>query len=322
MPDDDGPGAEVGQGPVDLGLGRGLVLGGQPPEPKRAVRVVDEPGVERLAVLPGIAHAPLEELELGAHDLVDLADRPLGEGLGDAAVGIDDVVDLDDRVLLDEPIPAGLVEAQDIGAHGVRVLGGHDLPPEFGQAIVGVDVEAFDLGPLPVLGGERLEVLGLPLAAEILGQERDELLDGDVARIVEGDAGDVHLLVVAEEHVDHAAGGGRFLLEAHEEVEDLLGPGAPVHDVAELDEMGLAARPVEVVVDEADLRVGEDEDEAVVVAVEVGDGHDPVDARPFEGDVGGGGEPGQDGEGQKEEEERPAPPADLSAAGHRLLPPL
>ena len=64
--------------------------------------------------------------------------------------------------------------------------------------------------------------------AEILGQERDELLDGDVAGIVEGDAGDVHLLVVAEEHVDHASGGRGFLLEAHEEIEDLLGPGAPV----------------------------------------------------------------------------------------------
>ena len=122
-----------------------------------------------------------------------------------------------------------------------------------------------------------------------LGQERDELLHGDVARIVEGDAGDVHLLVVAEEHVDHASRRGRFLLEAHEEIEDLLGPGAPVHDVAELDEMGLAAGPVEVVVDEADLGVGEDEDEAVVVAVEVGDGHDPVDARPFVGDLGGRG---------------------------------
>ena len=59
------------------------------------------------------------------------------------------------------------------------------------------------------------------------------------------------------------------------ELEDLFGPGAPVQDVAELDEMGLAARPVEVVVDEADLRVGEDEDEAVVVAVEVGDGPRP-----------------------------------------------
>ena len=96
----------------------------RPAEPERAVRIVDELGVEGLAELLGIAHAALEELQLGAHDLVDLADRPLGEGLADAAVGVDDVVDLDDRVLLDEPIPVVAVEAQDVGAHGLGVFGG------------------------------------------------------------------------------------------------------------------------------------------------------------------------------------------------------
>ena len=88
--------------------------------------------------------------------------------------------------------------------------------------------------------------------------------------------------------MDHPARGRGFPLEAHEEIEDLPGVGTPVHDVAQLDEVGSPARPVEIAVDEADLRMGEDEDESVEVAVEVGDGHDALDPRPLVRDVGGG----------------------------------
>ena len=105
--------------------------------------------------------------------------------------------------------------------------------------------------------------------------------------------------MVAEKHVDHAAGGRGFLFETHDKIEDLFGPGAPVEDVAELDEVGLAAGPMEVRVDETDLGVGEDEGKTVVVAVKVGDGHHSLDARPLAGDVGGRGEAGGRDKGQQ-----------------------
>jgi hypothetical protein len=96
--------------------------------------------------------------------------------------------------------------------------------------------------------------------------------------------------MVPEEHVDHAPHGRSFFLEADEEVEYILGIGAPVHDIAELDEMGLTRDPVELLVEDADSRLTEDEDEPVVIAMEVGDGHDAIDARPNIRDFGGGGE--------------------------------
>ncbi len=213
---------------------------------------------------------------------------------------VDDVVDLDDGVLFDEPIPVGRVEPQDVGPPGFGILAGDDPPPVRSQTFIDRDVEAILLGPFPFLRGEGLDVLGLLGLAEIVGKEGDELLDADVVRVVQGDPGDVHLLVVPEEHVDHAPRGRGFLLEAHEAVEDLAGAGAPVQDVAELDEVRFAADPVEVPVDEADLRVGEDEDEAVVVAVEVGDGHDALDSRPRVGDISGGGEAGEQDEKQQQ----------------------
>ena len=107
--------------------------------------------------------------------------------------------------------------------------------------------------------------------------------------------------MVAEEDVDHAARRRGLLFESHEEVEDVLGPLAPVQNVAELDEVGGAALPVKVGVDQVDLGVGEDVDEPVVIAVQVGHGHNVVDARPLAGDVGGGEEEGKEGEGQEQE---------------------
>jgi hypothetical protein len=75
---------------------------------------------------------------------------------------------------------------------------------------------------------------------------------------------------------------------------------------------------MEVRVDEPDLGVGEDEDKAVVVAVEVGDGYDALDARPLEGDVGGGGEAGGTDKNQQQKE-RTEPPTAFSAGRHLLL---
>ncbi len=128
----------------------------------------------------------------------------------------------------------------------------------------------------------------------------------------------------------HAAGGGGLSLQTADEVEDAAGLGAPVQDVAQLDEVGPAARPIEVGVDEGHRRMGQDEDEAVVVAVEVGHGDHPVDARPGVGDLvrggprfggegeGGGGEGDEpEGEEQGQKGEGIMEPA-LSAARHAV----
>jgi hypothetical protein len=49
--------------------------------------------------------------------------------------------------------------------------------------------------------------------------------------------------------------------------------------------------------------------------VEVGDGHDAIDARPDIGDVGGGGKAEEEEDGQ-EQEKKTVPGSVLSAAGH------
>jgi hypothetical protein len=79
--------------------------------------------------------------------------------------------------------------------------------------------------------------------------------------------------------------------------------------------MGLARDPVELLVEDADSRLSEDEDEAVVIAMEVGDGHDAIDARPDIGDVGGGGEAEEEDDGQ-EQEKKTVPGSAFSAAEH------
>ncbi len=323
VPHDHDPGLEVGQDPLDLGLGR-FPLGGESAEPERAVRLVDDLRLEGPAVFLGIAHPALEELELGAHDGVHLAKRPLGELLADPGMGVDDSVDLDDGVLPHEPVAAGVVEALDVGAPGLGIPPGDRSLPVGEEGVLGGRFRSGLLEDPALRRGQRPDVLGFPGQAEFLRQEGQELLDRDVAGVIPGDPGDVHLLVVAEERVDHPARGRGFPLEAHEEFEDLPGVGTPVHDVAELDEVRSPARPVEIAVDEADLRMGEDEDESVEVAVEVGDGHDAFDPRPLVRDVGGGdgaARGGEDGERKEDEEERQdqeeIPRATLSAAQHR-----
>ena len=62
--------------------------------------------------------------------------------------------------------------------------------------------------------------------------------------------------------------------------------------------------------------MGQDEDESVVVAVEVGDGHDALDPRPLVGDLvgdgrdfrsGGSGEDGQEEDEEKRQEREDIP---------------
>jgi hypothetical protein len=65
--------------------------------------------------------------------------------------------------------------------------------------------------------------------------------------------------------------------------------------------MGLACDPMKLLVEDADSRLSEDEDEAFVVAMKVGDGHDAIDARPEIGDVGGGGEAEEEDDGKEQE---------------------
>jgi hypothetical protein len=82
---------------------------------------------------------------------------------------------------------------------------------------------------------------------------------------------------------------------------------------------------VEIAVDEADLRMGEDEDEFVEVAVEVADGHDALDPRPHvrdvgRGDGGGGGGDEERREGEEErQDQEDIPRAAVSIAQHRSV---
>jgi hypothetical protein len=49
--------------------------------------------------------------------------------------------------------------------------------------------------------------------------------------------------------------------------------------------------------------MGEDVGELLVVAVEIGDGHDPVDSRPHAGDLTGGGDDREKDKGQQQEKQ-------------------
>jgi hypothetical protein len=60
--------------------------------------------------------------------------------------------------------------------------------------------------------------------------------------------------------------------------------------------MRLSPDPMEIVVDQADLRVLEDQDEVIVIPVEVANGDDLFDSGPYAGDLGSG---GKAGEGEK-----------------------
>jgi hypothetical protein len=123
--------------------------------------------------------------------------------------------------------------------------------------------------------------------------------------------------VVSDEDVHLSAGGFGLALEAHQEIEDVLRPVPPVHDISHLDEVRLAPRPVEVFVEETDLRAPQDLDEVFIVAVEIADGHDPLDARPNTGN----GRRGQEArKGDEEQDEDAGSPGALPGDGEPLAP--
>ena len=96
--------------------------------------------------------------------------------------------------------------------------------------------------------------------------------------------------------MDLSSGGLGLFFEAHQEVEDILGPIASVHDIAGLDEMRLSPDPMEIVVDQPDLRILEDH-EVFVIPVEVANGDDLFDPGPYARVLGSEAETG---EGEKE----------------------
>lgn len=75
--------------------------------------------------------------------------------------------------------------------------------------------------------------------------------------------------------MDAAPGFGGLLFEGDEQVEDLAGFGSAVEQVAGLHQMGLAADPAGLLVD--DGGVAEDPEESLVVAVDIADGDDAID---------------------------------------------
>ena len=101
-----------------------------------------------------------------------------------------------------------------------------------------------------------------------------EFAGRDIAQI----AVDVHRLMVADERVDGAAGSRGLLFEFHQQVHHGARVGTTIDDVAGLDEVRLAARPIAVSVDQA--RGGEHARELLVIAVDVTDGDDALDAGP------------------------------------------
>ena len=87
-----------------------------------------------------------------------------------------------------------------------------------------------------------------------------------------------HLLVVADEAVHVAAGLFRLDLQLHQEIHGLAGVRSPVEEVPGLYEMGLSADPVGALVD--DLRGEECFQELAMVAMDIADRHDALDAVP------------------------------------------
>ncbi len=85
--------------------------------------------------------------------------------------------------------------------------------------------------------------------------------------------------------MDLSSGGLSFFLKAHQKVEDLFGLVPPVQDITGLDQMRLSSRPMEIVVNQADLRVLEDQNEIIVISVEVAQGHDSFHTGPDAGNL-------------------------------------
>ncbi len=204
------------------------------------------------------------------------------------------VVDLDDRVLLQQPAAVVAHEVQVIQTARLGIA--LKVVPEFlDYIIVGPSVS-------PALSRSNF-FLELPFFgfSERIGEKFSELLGGEIIRKAEDPAGDVDFFMVSEQHVDHAPGCFSLFLEAHQEVENLLGRVSPVQDIPHLDQMGFPGRPVKGVVN--DPRSLQDFDEILIVAVQVADRDDFPNARPFAGNIGRAGEP-DDGRDKENEIEK------------------
>src|SRR3954454_9704736 len=84
--------------------------------------------------------------------------------------------------------------------------------------------------------------------------------------------------MVADERMHGAPGSRSLLLELHEEVHNCARIGTPVDDVAVLNQVRLAARPVAVPIDES--RGGEHARELLIIAVDIADRDDALHAGP------------------------------------------
>jgi len=120
------------------------------------------------------------------------------------------------------------------------------------------------------------------------------------------EGGEVHDLVVTENDDDLAVLAWRLLLQAHEQIHGGAYVGAAVGDIAGLHEDGVAAAPVQLVIDQSDFL--QDRREAIEGAVDVGDGDDSA-ALLAGGRRRRGGRKKQSGEHQRHHAQHPAPRA-------------
>ena len=84
--------------------------------------------------------------------------------------------------------------------------------------------------------------------------------------------------MIPDQSVDVSAGLLGLLLELHQQIKDLAGVGSAIGNIAGLDEVRLPTRPLQLRVYE--LGVLENPDELLVVAVNVADRDDAIDAAP------------------------------------------
>ena len=175
-------------------------------------------------------------------------------------------VDLDDGVVAADPFPVFPLGAE--GATEFREAERVVSFPPFAIRVVELGRVAFRKRTLVFLVEFLPGLLGVGVP------ERVDLSPRQVPEV----AVENHGFVIADEGVNRSAGLPGLVFEPHQEVHRLSGVGAAVEDVSGLDEMRLAAGPFALGIDQ----VGGPKDghELIVVAVDVSDGDDPVDAGP------------------------------------------
>ena len=106
--------------------------------------------------------------------------------------------------------------------------------------------------------------------------------------------------MVSDESMDAPTGSLRLFFKLHEQIQATAGFGAPVRNVADLNQVCPATDPIEIVIDEPSVL--EHGDQVVVGSVHVADGDDARDFVPFVLEIGRGS--GGAGVPEKEKEER------------------